>query len=58
MENISSKVARHQLNYYGHVARMAPERMVKKVKIGSNLKVGRDLSGGPNFGGGMGFKNT
>jgi Reverse transcriptase (RNA-dependent DNA polymerase) len=31
-QQVSTKIARHQLRYYGHVARMAPERLAKQVK--------------------------
>ena len=31
-QQISTKIARHQLRYYGHVTRMAPERLAKQVR--------------------------
>ena len=31
-QKISTIIARHQLRYYGHVARMAPNRLVRQVR--------------------------
>ena len=32
IQKLSSKVARHQLRWYGHVARMDPERLTHRVR--------------------------